>query len=366
MKVHYDFNDILITPAVTSSIRSRKEINPYHLNIGETNWLPIIVSPMDTVIDLNNWQRFLEEKMPICFPRGITPESFNDDEKSVISAFKEVIFFSYSLEQASEMTQWLAENPGKDLEYNILIDIANGHMHHMVDIVKELKSRTKIKVMVGNIANPETYKVLSRAGADYIRVGIGFGGGCLTAMNTGIGYSMAALISECYEAKKQMILFGQKPAMIVGDGGFREYSDIIKALALGSDYVMLGSMLNKCLESSGETYWNNWAFTVNLTAIGAPEWFIKRLWKKKARLEKKFRGMSTKEVQKKWGKEKLTTSEGVVRMRTVKYTLSGWRENFEDYLKSAMSYTNSRKLDDFIGKVNWTIISQNSFGRFNK
>ena len=65
-------------------------------------------------------------------------------------------------------------------------------------------------------------------------------------------------------------------------------------------------------------------------------------------------------------KEKLTTSEGVVRMRTVKYTLSGWRENFEDYLKSAMSYTNSRKLDDFIGKVNWTIISQNSFGRFNK
>ena len=38
--------------------------------------------------------------------------------------------------------------------------------------------------------------------------------------------------------------------------------------------------------------------------------------------------MSTKEVQKKWGKEKLTTSEGVVRMRTVKYTLEGWTENF--------------------------------------
>lgn len=75
MKVHYDFNDILITPAVTSSIRSRKEINPYHLNIGETNWLPIIVSPMDTVIDTNNWQKFLNEKMPICFPRGITPDT---------------------------------------------------------------------------------------------------------------------------------------------------------------------------------------------------------------------------------------------------------------------------------------------------
>lgn len=366
MKVHYDFNDILITPAVTSSIRSRKEINPYHLNIGETNWLPIIVSPMDTVIDTNNWRKFLNEKMPICFPRGITPESFKDDDKSVISAFKDVIFFSYSLEQASEMTQWLVENPGKDLEHNILIDIANGHMQHMVDIVKELKKRTKIKVMVGNIANPETYRVLSEAGADYIRVGIGFGGGCLTAMNTGVGYSMASLIEQCAYIKNDLISENKRWSKIVGDGGFREYSDIIKALALGADYVMLGSMLNKCLESAGETYWNNGLFTVNLTAIGAPESFINYLWKKKAKLEKKFRGMSTKEVQKKWGKEKLTTSEGVVRMRTVKYTLSGWRENFEDYLKSAMSYTNSRTLNDFIGKVNWTIISQNSFGRFNK
>jgi IMP dehydrogenase/GMP reductase len=361
MKVHYDFNDILITPAVTSSIKSRSEINPYYIN-----WLPIIVSPMDTVIDTNNWKKFLNEKMTICFPRGITPESFKGDDKSIISCFKDVIFFSYSLEQASEITKWLLENPRKDLEYNILIDIANGHMQQLVDIVKELKKRTKIKVMVGNIANPETYRVLSEAGADYIRVGIGFGGGCLTAMNTGVGYSMASLIEQCAYIKNELISEDKKFAKIIGDGGFREYSDIIKALALGADYVMLGSILNKTLESAGETYWSNCLFTINLTNFRVPQSVINFLWKKKAHLEKKFRGMSTKEVQKKWGKKKLTTSEGVVRMRTVKYTLSGWRENFEDYLKSAMSYTNSRTLNEFIGKVNWTIISQNSFGRFNK
>ena len=364
--IHPDFNDILITPAVTSTIRSRTQINPYRTDIGETNWLPIIVSPMDTVIDINNWKLFLNEKMPICFPRGISPEGFNSDDLGVLHCYKHVIFFSYSLEQASQMTEWLMNNPGNDLEFNILIDIANGHMQHMVDVVRELKKRTKVKVMVGNIANPETYRVLSEAGADYIRVGIGFGGGCLTAMNTGVGYSMASLVSQCHNIKIDLIDEKKKYAKIVADGGFREYSDIIKALALGADYVMLGSMLNKCLESAGETYWSNWAFTMNLTNCRVPEWFIKYLWKKKARLEKKFRGMSTKEVQKKWGKEKLTTSEGVVRMRTVKYTLSGWRENFEDYLKSAMSYTNSKTIYDFIGKVNWTVISQNSFNRFNK
>lgn len=357
--IHQDFNDILITPAITSTIRSRKEIVPYHL--GETYWLPVVVSPMDTVISLDNWQLFLNEKMPICFPRGIKPEDIKESDQGILRTFKKVIFFSYSLDDTSDLIKWLVQNPKSDLEFNVLIDIANGHMQHMVDLVKELRSRTKVKIMVGNIANPETYRVLSRAGADYIRVGIGFGGGCLTAMNTGVGYSMVSLIKECDVIKKQMVLFGQSPAKIVADGGFREYSDIIKALAIGADYVMLGSMLNKSLESAGDTYWSNSLFVMK---VSQP--FANFLWKRKCRLEKKFRGMSTKEVQKKWGKAKPTTSEGVVRMRTVKYTLAGWRENFEDYLRSTMSYTNSRSLGDFIGKVKWTVISQNSFNRFNK
>jgi GMP reductase len=355
--IHPDFNDILITPAVVSSIRSRKEINPYQLNFVEIPWLPLFVSPMDTVIDLDNWQLYLNNRMPVCFPRDIRPESFKEEDLGLLSAYSDVIFFSYSLEEASEMCNWLQINKDQDLEFNILIDIANGHMAHMVDVVERLRERTKVKIMVGNIANPQTYKVLSEAGADFIRVGIGFGGGCLTAMNTGVGYSMAQLVKECADLKEQMESMGDRTAKIVADGGFREYSDIIKALALGADYVMLGSILNKCLESSGDTYWKGIKVSSEIAGF---------LWRHKFKLEKKFRGMSTKEVQKKWGKTKLTTSEGVVRMRTVKYTLEGWIENFVDYLKSTMSYTNSRTLKDFIGNVKWTVISQNSFNRFNK
>ena len=353
--IHPDFNDILITPAVTSSIRSRSEINPYHST--SSNWLPVIVSPMDTVIGLDNWQLYLKNKMPICFPRDIKPESFEKNEYDFLSAYSNVIFFSYSLDETLQLCNLLEKNKDKDLQFNVLIDIANGHMKHMIDLVKELRSKTKVKIMVGNIANPETYRVLSEAGADFIRVGIGFGGGCLTAMNTGVGYSMAQLVKECSDIKDENEAFGEITSKIVADGGFREYSDIIKALALGADYVMLGSILNKCLESSGDTYWKGIKVSSDIAGF---------LWRHKFKLEKKFRGMSTKEVQKKWGKEKLTTSEGVVRMRTVKYTLEGWTENFIDYLKSAMSYTNSRELKDFIGNVKWTVISQNSFNRFNK
>jgi ABC-type long-subunit fatty acid transport system fused permease/ATPase subunit len=81
---------------------------------------------------------------------------------------------------------------------------------------------------------------------------------------------------------------------------------------------------------------------------------------------KKFRGMSTKEVQKKWGKETLTTSEGVIRFRQVEYTLAKWIENFEDYLRSAMSYSDAITLEDFIGQANVIKITNNAYNRFKK
>lgn len=357
--VHFDFNDILITPAITSKIRSRKEINPFYSVPNKT--LPIIVSPMDTVIGLDNWKLFLDKNMTICFPRGVRPQDIKQEDQILLYKYSDMIFFSYSLEEIIDVIKALDENPKMDLYHNILIDIANGHMQHLADSVTQLKQKTKVKIMVGNIANPETYRVLSLAGADFIRVGIGFGGGCLTAMNTGVGHSMASLVYECNKIKQQNILLKRRFAKIVADGGFREYSDVIKALALGSDYVMLGSVLNKCLESSGDTYLYTKLFRIKLN--GALARFF---WRNKFKLEKNFRGMSTKEVQKKWGRINLKTSEGVVRMRTVKYTLSGWTENFIDYLKSAMSYTNTKDLQKFVGKVEWTQISQNSFNRFNK
>jgi GMP reductase len=359
IKIHPDFNDILITPAKLSSIRSRVQVNPFH-NLGNKEWSPIMVSPMDTVIDKKNWWKFINiGRMPICFPRGIKYEDFDQATQYQFNALKDGIFFSYSLEEAEKLSlSLLGEMSKVTINHNILIDVANGHMMSLVRCVKTLKQYLpNVKIMVGNIANPETYKVYSDAGADYVRVGIGFGGGCLTAMNTGVCYSMATLVYECGNIKEELLANDKHAAKIVADGGFKEYSDIIKALYLGADYVMLGSMLNKALESAGDTYWKG---------IKVPYFLIDFMWRNKFKLEKKFRGMSTKEVQKAWGKKELKTSEGVVRMRTVKYTLQGWVDNFQDYLKSAMSYTDSYTLDKFIGNDNWTVISENSFNRFKK
>lgn len=327
----FDFNDILIRPAKTSYIESRQNINPF-----QDGFLPLITAPMDTVVNHVNNPLYTMKGIRTCTPRG---------EKNGLG------FTSFSLTEIEELLISDKLNP-----YGFyLIDIANGHMKKLRTITKEIKTKyPKITLMVGNIANPETYKLLSEAGADYIRVGIGNGGGCSTTVHTGVGYPMGSLISECY----MISCYIDNPAKIVADGGMQNYSDIIKALALGADYVMVGNIFNKAIESCGDNYL--WKF------IKVPQSIAEIAYDLKIPVYKKFRGMSTKAVQKKWGKKVLTTSEGVTRYQRVEYTLSQWTNNFEDYLRSAMSYSNANRLADFIGYADTIKITDNAYKRFKK
>lgn len=331
MMEKFDFNDILIVPATVSSISSRKNINPYY-----NGFLPLITAPMDTVICPENEELFYNNKINTCLPRG---------EKSSLG------FTSYSL---NEMFSKYLANELNDYGY-YLIDIANGHMIDLLTTTKLIKQKyPNLTLMVGNVANPKTYAELSNAGADFIRVGVGNGGGCSTTVHTGVGYPMASLIQECYFESLHLY----NPAKIVADGGMQNYSDIIKALVLGADYVMVGSLFNKAIESCGDNYlWGK---------IKVNQEVAKLAYDNKIPVYKKFRGMSTKEVQKKWGKETLTTSEGVIRFRQVEYTLAKWIENFEDYLRSAMSYSDAITLEDFIGQANVIKITNNAYNRFKK
>ena len=137
----------------------------------------------------------------------------------------------------------------------------------------------------------------------------------------------------------------------------KDYSDIIKAFALGADYVMIGSIFNKTLESCARNYLYNIKINNNLATY---------LFEKGFPIKKYFRGMSTKGAQKAMGKTVFKTSEGVVRFRKVEYRLNGWVENFEHYLRNAMSYNDATKLNDFIGKVGICQITTKAYDRFNK
>ena len=339
-KIKFDFKDITIVPETISTIKSRKEVHPYNGAL----YLPVMVSPMDTVVDENNYRLFEDNNIPVCMPRG---------HQDYPNTFK-----SISLDEFETYVDWYITNNSFG-EVRILVDIANGHIEKLHKLCKKFVKNRKNPnhvLMVGNIANPKTYEEFAKIGVDYVRVGIGCGSGCLTSANTGIHYPMASLIHECFQYKQK----GNYDTKIVADGGFRNYDDIIKAIMLGADYVMLGGILNKCLESCA---------TTKLFRFSLSKKTAKYVWNNHKNLrkymKKSFRGMSTKEVQRKWGREKLKTSEGIVKTNPVEYTLEQWVENFSDYLKSAMSYTNSRTLNEF-RKSKFVFISENALKRYNK
>lgn len=339
----FDWNDISIVPETLSSISSRKEIDPTY--VGK---LPLFTAPMDKVIDKTNVIQFVNNNINICLPRDVKWEDIKIDGS-------DDFFYSYGLDEIIKLL-----NNKSQLPKRVLIDVANGHLQKLYDTSKRIKETygNKCELMIGNIANPDTYKKYCEIGVDYIRVGIGGGSACTTSANVSIHYPMASLISECAYFKS----IYDKPTKIIADGGFKNFSDIIKALALGADYVMLGGIFNKCLDSCGETFMkDSQSQYYQVDSIKAMNAFDAGV-----DIYKYYRGMSTKEVQKYWNRCEIKTGEGITKYNKVEYTLEGWCENFTDYLKSAMSYCDSRNLKDFIGETKYEIISQNSFMRYNK
>ena len=76
--------------------------------------------------------------------------------------------------------------------------------------------------------------------------------------------------------------------------------------------------------------------------------------------------MSTKAVQRSWGKTKLVTAEGITKYQKVEYTLDQWVKNFKEYFSSNMSYSGIKTLEDFIGEADWVFITDKARKRFEK
>lgn len=345
LKPQFDFDDILIVPRTKTHISSR------YKDIILPKQLPLFTAPMDTIVDIENMHNFIENGISVTLPRTIKKDKYYLVPKDVFVSmgFKDIdVELITSLRN---LPQYLS----------IVIDVANGHMQKIFDYCREIKRlRPDITLMVGNIGNPATYLMYAKGNCvDYVRVGIGNGGSCLTTKQSGVGYPMASLIQATYEVKKKFIddNKGIKTPAIVADGGMKDYSDIIKALGLGADYVMIGNIFNKALESSAKNY---------LYGIKINKKLAKFFFKKGCPVKKYFRGMSTKGAQKAMGKTSFKTSEGVVRFRKVEYRLNGWVENFNHYLRNAMSYSNAKTLRSFIGKVRICQITTRAYDRFNK
>lgn len=356
-KIKLNYDDVMIVPEVTSRIKSRSECKCWDDNA----MLPIFAAPMNTVVDEASMYEFLNRGIYVVVPRTI------DLDIRKKQLFNPVRYFYFVAVSISEFEDIFVYNKGVcDDDYNckqirVCIDIANGHMEDILELVKKAKSlHDNICVMAGNIANPKTFIEYENAGIDYCRVGIGTGSGCLTSSNTGIHFPQFSLLEEIYKIK----LENKCKCKIVADGGIRGYRDIQKALIF-ADYVMIGGLFNKAIESAGKIKYGNFYMRVfgkkvlnplkTLLYKGKSPRRITRKLKNQMKggyvdLYKEFYGMSTKKAQLLINESsKPKTSEGIIKTNKVEFTLSDWINNEISYLKSAMSYTNSVDLDEYKG-----------------
>jgi IMP dehydrogenase len=130
----------------------------------------------------------------------------------------------------------------------VVIDTAHGHTTSVVETIRVLKgSFPKLEIIAGNVATADGTDALIRAGADGIKVGMGPASICTTRVVSGVGVpQLTAIVESVKVAAKSAI-------PVVADGGIRFSGDIVKALAVGANSVMIGSLFAGTEESPGET-----------------------------------------------------------------------------------------------------------------
>jgi IMP dehydrogenase len=129
----------------------------------------------------------------------------------------------------------------------LVVDTAHGHSKGVLEAVKRIKSLSgEFGVVGGNIATSDAAKALIDAGVDAVKVGIGPGSICTTRIVAGVGVPQLTAIMNAVEVCKK------KGISVIADGGIKFSGDLAKAIAVGADCVMIGSLFAGTDESPGE------------------------------------------------------------------------------------------------------------------
>jgi len=305
------YNDVLLVPQY-SNIRSRSEVSLRN-NLGFL-WLdlPIISAPMDTVTEENMAYAIAEEGglgiihryNSICEQVSIARNVLKTSDGQVGAA---VGVTGDYLQRAIELV-----DEGVKV---ICVDVAHGHHISAKEAIIALRKAVghDVHIMAGNVATKAGFDYLAEAGADSIRVGIGGGSICSTRIKTGHGLPNIYSITECASSE------WAGDVNIIADGGIRTSGDIVKALAAGADFVMLGSILAGTSQAPGEI--------LNI----------------KDGKFKSYRGMASKDAQMDW-RGRASSLEGVATTIKYKGDVLPILNDLRGGIASGLSYSGARTI----------------------
>ncbi len=198
----------------------------------------------------------------------------------------------------------------------LLIDVAHGHHKNVKDMVQKLRSLfgNSVDIIAGNVATKEGAEFLVECGVDGIRANIGNGSLCTTRVETGHGIPSITSLQD--------VVSGADGIPVIADGGIRYTGDIAKALSIGPDTVMLGSLFAGTHETPGEFIETNGS--------------LYKRYRGSASLETKVNNnQSQRNVE---GESTIVSYKG-----GVKYVI----KKLEDGIRSAFSYSGANNIWEF-------------------
>jgi len=324
MQQTYSFDDVLLVPQ-KSNIKSRSEVDISSKLSKHEFRLPVIASPMDTISGTRMALEMSNQSGLAVLHRYNTVA----EQVEMVSYIKDVKRGA-KIAAAIGMTGDYFDRAVNLFEAGVrimCIDVAHGHHSMMQTALKKLKDAfgESVHLMAGNVATLEAFEDLSEWGADSVRVGIGGGSICSTRIVTGHGLPTFQSILECAKTSYD--------TKIIADGGIKTTGDMVKALAAGADFVMVGSLLSGTDETPGEVL------------VGA-----------KGEKYKEYRGMASKEAQRSW-RGKSSTPEGVSTVVPYKGPVRNILEDFDGGIRSGLSYTGVRNIKELQNKRHFVLQS---------
>jgi IMP dehydrogenase len=316
------YDDIQLVPAF-SGIKSRQSIDlTTKLSKKYSIRIPIVGSPMDTVCESEMAFKLYQLGGVGCIHRFNTIKEQCDEITKLITLINSYHNNKVPLTIPIMAAIGVQEDDkirAKELVINgakvLLIDVAHGDHQNVIDMTKWCKDNlpSHVDIIAGNIATAEAAERLQDAGADGLRVGIGGGSLCTTRIKTGFGVPNVTCLEEISKVAT---------VPIMADGGIRSSGDIAKALAVGADNVMLGSLLAGTLESPGQ------------------------MVEKGNALYKRYRGSASLETKTTHGQAQRNVegeSTIIPFKGGVKYIIKG----LTDGVRSALSYAGAKEIKSF-------------------
>lgn len=317
------FDDVLLVPNY-NNYQSRKDVDISSVDrTGKFRLeLPLITANMDTITE-HEMANFIGERGGIgCLHR------FLSVEENVLE-FKKVRFpviVSIGLSDSEFERVEALRDAGAD---RFCIDVAHAHSKYAGKALRRLREMLPNScIIAGNVATYAGADYLAACGADLIKVGIGGGSVCTTRIKTGFGVPNLTAIQECSKVDRS----------IIADGGIRTPGDIVKAIAFGADFVMIGGMLAGTRPTPG-----------NPVVVDA-----------NGRKVKRFRGMASREAQEEFmgGVSEWKTAEGVALEVPYREDEAAIIGDIIGGLRSGLTYGGAETIKELQRKVSYVLVTQ--------